>query len=272
MAKVIAILTSKGGVGKTQTALEVAAALSRSENKVLCIDMDGQRNLSGRVGCNLKAKNIYDCLDIDTDMTKEEVFELIDSAIQHCEECDIICGSTKLSKADKVFSDKDDIFLLRNFIKILERKKYDYIIIDNPPARNIASDMSIIAGDYALLISDGSKDARQGIEYVLDDIQAYRSDERANWTHIQVLGIIMTKVRSNTIHYQATGDLYEDVIIKKIQDKGLGKDVFFDTVCEAIEVMQAGNKGQSCQKYKPYGNVARDYRRVTTKIVERMPY
>lgn len=270
MAKVIAILTSKGGVGKTQTALEVATVLGMNGSKVLCIDMDGQRNLSQMMNCDNKRHTIYDCLSIDAGMTYEDIQEIMDDATHHCKYIDIINGSTKMAKADKYFPDSEDMFLLKEFCDNFLEDKYDYVIIDNPPARNVLNDMSIIASDYALLITDGSEAARRGIAYVLDDIEKYKFDKRYKWSEIEVLGVVMTKYKGRSVHYMVEGETYRDDVVNEIEQRKLGKDIFVRTVREAVEVMEAGAMHKSCQEYKEYGNVARDYRDVTREIMKRV--
>lgn len=261
MAKIISVLTSKGGVGKTETAMEVATILHDSGKAVLVIDLDGQRNCSDIAGADSKVKNIFDVLNADC---------VASDAIQTLKSFDMIAGSTKMSKADKFFGDRDDMFLLDDVCRNDLRDKYDIIVIDNPPARNILTDMSIIASDYALLVTDGSAAARQGIEYVVDDISTYKFDERHKWTHIEILGIILNKYKGRTTHFVVEEEAYRNVVTKQLEEKGLGTDIFVATVRDAVEAFEASMEGESLQNYKHYGNVATDFRKVTAEIVKRI--
>ncbi len=270
MANVISVLTSKGGVGKTQTALEVASVLANNGNRVLCIDMDGQKNLSKRVGCDLKKKTILDCLTIDEDISLEDMEELLSKSIQHVNNLDIIAGNTKMGLAEKIFPGADDVFLLDAFCKSFVKDDYDFIIIDNPPARSVITTMSIIASDYAILVTDGSSDARDGIQIVLTDIATFKLDERRKWSNIEILGIVINKAKMRTVHFITEVQAYKEDVVPMIEEKGLGKNLFVQTVSDAIEVMEAGDAKKSLQDYKRYGEPAKDFRKVAAEVLKRI--
>lgn len=272
MGTIIGIITEKGGVGKTQTAYELGTVLAEQGNKVICIDMDGQINLTTRMGIaeDRKMKTIMDCLSIDVEADLDEIEEVLGKATRKCSKMDLICGSTKMARADRIFVEKDDVFLLRNFCDAFLRDEYDYIIIDTPPARNVISDMTIIAADYAILISDGSEDARRGIEHVFDNIDDYKNSEMHRWSHINVLGIVMNRFKGNTCHFTVELETYKEKVKEEIERRNLGKDPFFETVREAVEAYEAGSNSMSCQEYNHYGNVARDFRKVAAEALKRI--
>ena len=126
MGRIIATLNQKGGVGKTTSTIELGNALALKNKKVLIIDLDQQGNLTKYVNAQTNLPNIYDVLQ-----AKKPIAE----AIQTCGRVDIIASSKELSKADKEFVEHDDIFLLEDVVELI-KDKYDFVFIDNGPARS----------------------------------------------------------------------------------------------------------------------------------------
>ena len=151
MAKVIMIGNQKGGVGKTMVSHELSALFVRRGNRVLGIDIDGQRDFSrySDISFAQKIPTIRDVLltikDIKTqsafgnknttdsdysDFEDENDEDIIDKAIQHTKEgYDIIIASKKLANASADFGEPNDIYLLQDLIMSLS-DDYDYVIID----------------------------------------------------------------------------------------------------------------------------------------------
>lgn len=247
----IVVANQKGGVGKTTTAIEVAAALSAAKKKVLLVDLDQQGNLSKYVGAFPAVPTIYDALHAKA---------TIQDTIQHLDVCDVIASSAELSKADREFVEADDVFLLADLIDFI-KDEYDYIIIDNNPSRNVLLTMAYIAGQYVLIPTECDDGSIDGIDAINRDIVKLR-DGRIPFSQAQVMGIILTKYERTVMHAVAWEDL------QAIADK-IGGEPFIMEVRKAIVVSECKKVCQSLQSYSRWSNPAMDYRKIAEEIMRR---
>ena len=178
MATVIMIGNQKGGIGKTTTTLELCYLFSK-KYKVLGIDLDGSRNFSKCSGAA-----------IEEVLTVRDVLLgncLMQDAIQHLKEFDVLPAAKKLSDSAKEFGDPEDIYLLRD---VLEGCSYDYVFIDNAPARSPLLFMSYVASDYCLALSESDENSFDGLRELGADIKRFK---QRNWTNMKLLGIILNR-------------------------------------------------------------------------------
>lgn len=184
MKEVIAIISRKGGTGKTTSADSLAAALQKKGYKTLLIDLDAQRNLTAATGAKFTGPNITDVLT--GSVTAEE-------ATQQTQNGDIITGSPFLAAADLVItSDKE----LKEAIQLV-LKNYDYVLIDTPAnygklTRNAltVATSAIITQEAATFSADGLKEAAA----IIDQIKPINPA-------LKLRGILITKYagRSNIV-------------------------------------------------------------------------
>ena len=142
MAKIIAVMTQKGGVGKTTTTYALAAVYRSKGYRVLAVDMDPQHNLSLGMGGEWEDRaTIYHVL-------KNEVSARF--AVQRTAVTDLIPSTTTLSGIELEFTGRDRQFLLKRALEPIEGN-YDYILIDCPPGLGILSTNALVAANFVLI-------------------------------------------------------------------------------------------------------------------------
>lgn len=250
MAIIISIANQKGGVGKTTTSIELAACFQAHNYKTLVIDLDQQANLTKYLSANPYANGIYQVLKGSAD---------IKEVIQHYAEFDIICASEELSKADKEFGGYRDALILKKVLKPIN-DEYDFILLDNSPARNRLLDMTYITSDYIIIPAEAEEGSIYGIKAIFKDLHAYKEDD---FSDADVLGIILTKAERTSMH-----DYGEEQIRKALDEEG--SDAFLMKVRKSIVASEVKSEGTSMQAGKKSSNPASDYRDIAEEILKRV--
>jgi len=244
--KTIMISNQKGGVGKTTTTLELLYLFGQ-DYKVLGIDLDPQMNLT--LYCGAKGeKTAKDVLDGDA---------LLEDAVVNVGNFDLLMGDPNLSKADKLYGDADDIFLLND---ILEYADYDFVFIDSAPGRSTLLYMEYIASDYSIIPTECDEGAIEGIINTREDMKRF---QKRGQSHVKILGTILTKTENTSLHQMAYQDL------KDIHDK-IGADPFKTVIRKSIVASETKTARMSINEYKKDNNVAKDYRMLYKEILDRI--
>ncbi len=210
--QVIAIYHNKGGVGKTTVSVNLAAALRQKGYNVLLIDLDSQANSTFATGLvkfqfeeddNLKDNNVYHVLEssefnLISDVARQSNFfntPEIDVVPSHIS---LIQGQYRLNQIKA--SQTRLIKKLRQ-----EEGKYDYVIIDTPPSRDLYAQVAIIAADHLIIPSDLRPFANQGLSSVRDfikEIDEFR--ESLGKLPIHLLGVLPSKISTNARSFENT--------------------------------------------------------------------
>lgn len=180
MSIIITIANQKGGVGKTTTTIELAHIWGSQGKKVLAIDADPQKGLTLRSP-----------VEEDKKKTLKAVLEgYVDpeDAIIKTKYYDLLPGDKKLKNSSLDFGE-DDKTALRD---ILEDLNYDIILIDGAPGDSILYDMSYIASDYIIVISDASPEALSGIAEMYGAVSRYWKE---GLSHAVFLGSLLCNVK-----------------------------------------------------------------------------
>lgn len=164
--KIIAISNQKGGVGKTTTAINLAAGLEILNRKVLLIDLDPQGNSSRGLGVDISTinKNIFDALILDTDVNKVIRKTMLKNL-------DLIPANLKLSNLESEINSKSfaPFLILKKCIANI-KKNYDYVLIDCPPSLGILCINALTAADSVIIPVQCEYFALEGVAQILATI------------------------------------------------------------------------------------------------------
>ena len=204
--RIIAIANQKGGVGKTTTAVNLAAGLKSQGKSVLCLDFDPQCNLGAYLG-----HKTDDAVTITDFLFNKATYRPLPSTDGLIRESD--CGikyipaSLSLSKADMVLAQA--MFrerILSDILKAVVPDEYDYLIIDCNPSMGILLTNALVAATDVLIPVQTEEFAVSGLEDMMELISIIRGQINPR---LQVLGLLPTMVGHNNVSRQIIDDLHK---------------------------------------------------------------
>jgi chromosome partitioning protein len=246
--KAIAIINQKGGVGKTTTALALAAGLTRTGKRVLQVDLDAQANITQTLGADDRGLTVLDVL-----MRKATIGEAIQKTVQG----DVLPANPGIAGLDTVLTFVGKEYRLKEALAGLNGN-YDYVIIDTPPALGILTVNALAACDGIIVPAQADIFSLNGINQLNETTQAVR--EYCN-PRLKILGILLTRYSARSILSRDIADVIEQTA-QNLQTK-----LFRTTIRENIAIKEAQAKQRNIYDYAPKSNAAADYTAFTEEIL-----
>lgn len=252
--KVIAVNNQKGGTGKTTTAAALGFALYHREFRVLLIDLDAQGNLSYTVNAEGGRYGIFGAME-RPETTMQEIQFVCSTG--NGGRIDIIPSTERLAVAEKIFTEIGKEYKLKEALQNIDERRYDYVIIDTPPALSILSVNALAAADTVIIPAQADIYSLQGITQINSTITTVRKYCNPGLT---IDGIVLTRYNSRTT-------ISKDLAAALAQTaEKLGTRVYDTRIRECTAIKEAQALRKDIFVYAPKSNAADDYNSLTDEV------
>ncbi len=246
MAQTIAVLSQKGGTGKTTAVRTLADALRRAGVRTLAVDLDPQGNLS-------------DYFDVppDTQPTVGDVLSGRATVAKAIHE-DVVPANLNLAEAELSLGGRLGRELtLRRALAKLPEDAYELVLIDCPPSLGLLTVNALVAADYALVTAEAQYFALQGVQQALEVIELARDTLNPE---LELLGVLLNLADMRTVHSrEALASLREQ----------LGERVLDTVVRSSIAYAESAERAVSILDHRP--DLGADYLALAAELLARLP-
>lgn len=253
MAKTIAVINQKGGVGKSTTAATLWAGLSLKGHKALAVDLDSQCNLSFCANAGQEGITSFDLL-MGTATAQQ--------AIQHLPQGDCIAGSTYLGGLEPKMEElkvepSQRLGRLKQALKPIAGQ-YDFVLIDTPPQLGLLTLNALMVCEKVVVPAQADILSLHGIEQLAGTMDTVKAHNKA----LSIMGLLLTRYSPRSILSRDVAEMAGQ-LAKNLQTK-----LFKATIREAVAIREAQISQQSLFEYAPSSQVAKDYMDFVEEFLE----
>lgn len=255
--KVIAITNQKGGVGKTTTAVNLGAGLSRQGKKVLLIDADPQGSLTISLGIKKPDELNSTLANVMQRIVEDKEYPLGFCLLKTVEGMDLMPSNIELSGIEiRLVNEMSRERVLKTYVDSV-RENYDYIIIDCMPSLGMMTFNALCAADSVIIPTQPEFLSAKGLEQLLSTINRVRKHINPN---LKVDGILITMVDART-------RLGRGLINVIRRDYGQSPSVFHTVIPLSVKAKEATVSGVSVFEHDEKGKIAEAYQSLTQEVL-----
>jgi chromosome partitioning protein len=250
---IIAIANQKGGVGKTTTAINLAAAFARLGKSVLLLDLDPQANSSlSFLDPQTVERSAYELLTDGLAPVEQSVYH------SPVENLDIVPARISLAKLEaKLIGDFDAAFRLKDRIEPF-RKQYSVIVIDTPPTLGLITVNALVAASHVLIPIQSSYFALEGTDDLLETIEKVKARPNPG---LELLGVLVT------LHDKRTTLARE--VFEQIQ-RVFGPKLFQTVITKSVRLEESPAYKESIFSFAPQSSGAIEYAKLCEEVMSRV--
>jgi len=255
---VIAIANQKGGVGKTTTAISLAAALRERGRRVLLVDLDPQASATTALGVDSEELERSMTEVLRAAMDEGGPPRLGDVVLETAAEIPLAPADISLSAIEAdLLSAIGGENVLREVLEAVS-EEYDYVLVDCLPSLGLLAVNGLTAADEVLVPVQAEYLPMKGLRLLLQTVAKVRAKLNRR---LQIAGILLTMVESRTLHSREVVEHIRSVFEGKVR-------VFDTTIKKTVRLREAAVAGQSILEYAPKHEAAEAYRALAREMEE----